>query len=116
MEVQENFKIYLHPDKFPGTSVCGVGILLDKTSNENEATVIIDPKIEQYIHKCRVDDKDSQIIFTDLQSQFNTLKLDFKENNTQRIKVDNNEYEIKLMNVEKLDSEYFCFNFFIQSI
>ena len=98
----------------PGLEVVGnIVIKLFVPCSENDVTIQVNPNIQDYQENA---DKPGiqvrQLIETKNTDQTKTLKLDFQENNIQKIKIDDEEYKIRLMSIGKEELEGQKFPYF----
>lgn len=87
--------------------------------SENNVTVQVNPNIQGYDEKLDQSNvKVRQATVTTKTDQTHTFKLDFKDNNVQKVKIGEKEYKIKLMNIGKENikgQDFPTFEFFVES-
>ncbi len=80
--------------------------------SEKDVTIQINPNIQDYQENVSLPGIDiRQMLVTTSTDETKELKFDFKENNTQKIQVNEDTYEIKLMHIgkEKMEGQDFPF-------
>jgi hypothetical protein len=105
-------KLIQSPFTSPLETVEGITIQLHVPYSETEVTVKVDSNIEEYIEN---DDKEDiqvrQVMVNTDTPLTKTLSFDFNENVEQQVKIENDNYKIKLMNIgkENLQGQDFLF-------
>ena len=116
--MEKQIKIINSPYTSPLEVAGNIIIKLHVPYSDSEVTVKINPSIQEYIENQNQPGIEvSQLMIESNTDETETLKFDFQDNNIKTVTIDDENYEIRLMNIGKENlkgQDFQYFEFFIK--